>query len=143
MKFKDCIIGLVIALIGGANAGLSFSFISNKLLAGASAGVGFLVVGGVLLRFSLKAPKPYLWVTFYTSLIHLLAISLPMLVVRWMNIEAHFSQLFVWGIPGYEFHAYSMEFYKVLLAGLMVDGIRAWRCRHKNKKPETVSVPGS
>ncbi|MCB0407009.1 MAG: hypothetical protein KDD34_02330 [Bdellovibrionales bacterium] len=136
IRLRDCIIGFIIAIIGGALAGLSFSMISSRLLAGAVAGAGFLIVGGYLLRASLKAKSPYTWLTFYTSLIHLFGISIPMLVVRWQHPDLHFSQLEVWGISGPEFHLYSMYFYRVLLLGLVIDGLRAWWVGRLQKKSQ-------
>jgi hypothetical protein len=126
MKLKHCLIGLVLTVLGGVLAGLSFSFIASRAVAGAVAGGGFLVVGAYLLWISARAPRPYTWITFYTSLIHLFVISVPMLVVRWWQPDVHFSQLSIWGVPGLQFHLYSMYFYRVVLVGIVVDAIRAW-----------------
>ena len=141
MKIFDCVIGFIVAFLGGVLAGLSFSFISNKLIAGAVAGLGFVCVGLLLFRYSLKASKPYSWVTFYTSLIHLFGISLPMIIVRWLNVETPFAQLHIWGIQGHQFHAYSMQFYYVLLGGIVLDGLRAVYIRTKKNQSSSALVP--
>lgn len=136
MKWQDCLKAFVLAFFGGALAGISFSLISSKLLAGAIAGLGFLIVGAFCLKMSLKAQKPWMWVTFYTALIHLFGISIPMIVFRWMDPEVPFAQLNVWGIPGHQFHFYSTNFYYTLMLGLVLDGIRAWwKQKSQYKKP--------
>ena len=115
MKWQDCLKALGLALAGGVLAGLSFSLIPSRLIAGAVAGVGFLLVGGYCLKVTLRASKPWIWVTFYTSLIHLFGISLPMIIVRWMDPSMPFAQMKVWGIPGHQFHFYSTNFYYTLI----------------------------
>lgn len=133
MKLKSCLIGLVLAVAGGILAGLSFSLISSRLLAGAVAGGGFLIVGGYLFWISVRAERPWTWVTLYTSFVHLFVISIPMVVVRWWQPDVHFSQLSVWGISGIQFHLYAMYFYRVLLAGIVIDAFRAWWLGRKSK----------
>lgn len=138
MKWQDCIKALGLALAGGVLAGLSFSLIPSRLIAGAVAGVGFLIVGGYSLKISLKAPKPWIWVTLYTSVIHLFGISLPMIIVRWMDPSIPFAQMKVWGIPGHQFHFYSTNFYYTLMLGLALDGVRAWLVERSKNKSQSV-----
>ncbi len=137
MKWQDCLKALGLALIGGALAGLSFSLIPSRLVAGAVAGAGFLGVGGYCLWITWRAQKPWMWVTFYTSLVHLFGISLPMIIVRWMDPSVPFAQMKVWGIQGHQFHLYSTNFYYTLILGLALDGLRAWIAEHSKNKSQS------
>jgi hypothetical protein len=137
MSVKTWILGIVLVLLGGANAGLVFSMIESRYTAALVAGGGFVIVGLYLIALVWGHQRPFSWWTFYTSHLHLLVVSLPMIGVRVMNPGVAFENLTVLGLPGPDFHQYSTFFYQFMLLGVVADSVRFY---HKKKRSEAPLV---
>jgi len=124
MNLKTWFVGVGLTLLGSINAGAVFALLESRFLAAMIAGGGFLIVGVYLVALVWADQKPWRWLSFYTSHIHLLVISIPMILVRVLNPEAEFEELTVLGMPGPVFHEYSTLFYQVLLACTVIDVAR-------------------
>ncbi|MGE4133875.1 MAG: hypothetical protein AB7F86_19720 [Bdellovibrionales bacterium] len=115
---------LAIAVAGGA-----FALISSKVVAGLVAGsyfIGFaLFILWRISHWNLFGSSLREWpVLILPLLVHLLAVSVPMLVVRLMNLDQEFSTLTIWGLPAQQFHKLSTQVFSALMVATVVDLVR-------------------
>lgn len=82
-------------------------------VAGLIAGSAFVFVGiyGVRVSWPERRNRHLSLAVLGLSLIHLLAIALPMLAFRLLNWNQPFSKIAVWGLSGPEFHQISTRLY--------------------------------
>ena len=112
----------------------SFRYVTPRLLAGALAGASFLSVGAWIVISGVRTPALRRTASFALGAIHLFAVAIPMVAVRFLNPHEAFSDLKIWGLSGPDFHRLSTSVYFVLLAATVFDLILAVR-----RKPKRLS----
>lgn len=127
MKSRDLQIFLALQVLAIVIAGLSFSLIESRLVAGAIAGLYFLSSGIYMLMRAWSWSGKWASACFYPLLIHVFAITLPMLISRFMQSENNFEEVTILGLPGPVFHRLSTIVFGALVLGTVIDLIRAKR----------------
>jgi len=127
MRTRDFGLFLGVELFAIAWAGLWFSTLDNKILAGALAG-GYFLFSGLYMLWRLRGWSPR-WQspTWYVLLVHVFAISLPMLISRFMQINLSFEDVRILGLTGPQFHQVSNYVFMALIFSTIVDGVRVKR----------------
>ncbi len=111
-------------------AGTMFSILESKKLAGALAGGYFVISGLAMLALASKWPAKWKSLTWYMLFVHVFAISLPMLVSRFMQSEMAFEDVRILGMPGPAFHNLSSTVFSLLIGATLVDLIRTrWQAQ--------------
>lgn len=129
MTWRELTIFLGLQLVAIAVAGLSFSLINNRLIAGAVAGSYFITSGlYMILRTSRYAGKWHL-LYWYPLLVHVFVISIPMVVIRFLNSDKAFENIKILGLEGPVFHRLSTTIFSLLILGTIIDIARLWRTR--------------
>ena len=124
MNRRDLILFFILQILAIVWAGTVFSILQAKL-AGGLAGGYFVVSGLFMLSRARRWPKRWSSLTWYCLMLHVFAISLPMLIARFLQIDAEFSEVRVMGIPGPVFHNISSTVFSILMLATVVDWIRA------------------
>lgn len=112
------VIGLVV---------LVFRVFHERLVAGAVAGSIFVSLGSWILWVGLRSRSFRSTFTFWAGCAHLFLSALPLMVTRFLNQSASFTDVRVLGLPGPVFHQLSTGIYFVLLLATIVDQVRFWR----------------
>lgn len=127
MKRRDVFVFLGLELLAIAVAGLSFALIENRLIAGFTAGAYFLGSGLFMLFRIVQTGSLWKMLMTYPLLVHVFAISLPMLITRALSADQAFESVFILGMPGPVFHKLSTTVFSVLMLATSVDLVRVWR----------------
>ena len=126
MSWRELALFLGLQMIAIAVAGLAFGLIESRLLAGAVAGSYFVFSGlYMVLRTSRYAGKWHL-LYWYPLLIHVFVISIPMVLTRFLNSDRIFEEVRILGLEGPEFHRLSTSVFSLLIAGTLIDLVRAF-----------------
>jgi hypothetical protein len=125
MTTRRFVLYLVFEVLAVIVAMASFRYIGSRLMAGAFAGACFTAIGAWIFVSGLRLAPLRRSLSFYVGSIHLLAVAIPMMAVRFWNPTAPFSELNIWGLSGPAFHKLSTDVYFVLLASTIIDAIRA------------------
>ena len=126
-RMKKFMILLVVEVLVVVVAMSSFRFISERLLAAAVAGTVFVCLGLAIFIMGIRDAKFRKTFTFTIGCVHLFAVALPMMIVRFLNTTSAFSQVDIWGLPGPVFHKLSTYVYFALMLGAIADGVLARR----------------
>ncbi len=107
-------------------AGL-FALLPSRPLAGALAGLYFLGSGLFMLYRVRRWTAPWKSLTLYALLVHVFLISIPLLLVRYLNRGVDFSSLHIFGIAGPTFHRVSTVVFFALILATWIDWLRVRR----------------
>lgn len=127
MNFRDLRTFFFLEIFAIFWAGAVFKIFESRLLAGSLAGAYFLGLGFYILYRIFNWKRPYNSITLYPALVHVLAVSLPMIVVRFMNPDRNFNDIKIMGLEGPVFHQLSTVVFSVLILATVIDGWRAWK----------------
>jgi hypothetical protein len=125
MNRKDLLWFLGLELFAILWAGVAFALLPSKLLAGALAGGYFVLSGFYMLARVQRWPRKWQSCTWYFLLGHVFAISLPMLISRFVQRDIGFGDVRIWGLPGPVFHNVSTIVFSGLILATVVDWARA------------------
>ena len=103
-----------------------FKLIENKPVAGALAGLYFVGSGLFMLYRAVSWPKRWAALTWYCLFIHVFVISLPMLLLRFLQCDMAFENVQVLGLSGPQFHQLSSLVFTALMIATATDWLRAW-----------------
>jgi len=127
MNVRDLTLFLGLQLFAVIWAGICFSFIESRLLAGALAG-GYFVLSGLFMAWrSWRWQNKWRSATIYPLFVHVFAISLPMVVARFMQAGTGFEAVTILGLGGPTFHRISSWVFGVLVLATLIDLIRLRR----------------
>lgn len=125
MNRRDLFVFLVLELFAIAWAAAMFKWIESRLFAGALAG-GYFVISAAYITWRVSRWEDR-WrsACFYPLLLHLFGVSLPMVISRFLQANQVFENVQIWGLSGPEFHRLSGWVFSALIAGTVVDIVRA------------------
>ena len=127
MNRRDLFLFLFLQMFAVVWAGAVFALIEERRVAGALAG-GYFVVSGLVM-----VVKAWWWgdtwraLCWYPLLAHVFAISLPMVITRFMHVQLAFSEVKIWGLEGPQFHRLSSAVFGALVAATVIDLARVLR----------------
>ena len=121
MRRNELALFLVLEVIAVVLAALVFKLIESRLLAGMIAGAYFVNSGLYMLWRIMQWPRRWRSLTLYPLLVHVFLISLPLVVVRALNMNMAFEDITVWGIPGPVFHKFSTTIFSIVVLATIVD----------------------
>ena len=127
MNRKQLFVFLALELFAIVWAGVMFSTLNSKVFAGALAGGYFVVSGITMLALANKWPDKWKSLTWYMLFIHVFAISLPMLISRFLQVQSSFEEVRILGLPGPAFHNVSSTVFSMLIAATVGDLLRTWK----------------
>lgn len=127
LKRSDLFLFLVLELVAIVIAGASFSLIESRLAAGFVAGSYFLGFGLYVLSRLYRSGQMWKMIMTYPLLVHVFAISLPLMITRLLTMQDAFESVFVLGLPGPVFHRLSTTIFSILILGTLIDLGRVWR----------------
>lgn len=133
MNRRQLFIFLALELFAIVWAGVMFSTLPSKIVAGALAGGYFVVSGVFMLALASQWPDKWKSFTWYMLFVHVFAISLPMLVSRFMQVQNSFEEVRIMGLPGPVFHNVSSGVFTLLITATVADLLRTWRVAHSQK----------
>jgi len=122
---------VLLEVIGVVVAASVFQLLESRLLAGMIAGAYFINSGAYMLWRIVQWPDRFRSFTLYPLLIHVFAISFPIVIVRALNINVDFNDLMILGVPGPVFHRISTIVYGILIFATIGDLTRARRALAK------------
>lgn len=105
---------------------LIFKFIEPKKLASLFAATLFVSCSAIVFWGEIKYHQLRSF-SFFSAVGFFSIFSAPMLVIRLLNYDLDFSEIYIWGIPGPDFHKYSNYGFWVLSVSSIVDYIRTKR----------------
>lgn len=122
---------ILAAEIGAAAfAVIIFRLIEDRPFAGLWAGAVFLALGFVISALGVQSRAFRSSWTFRVGCVHLLGIALPMLATRVVTWGTDFSKVSVFGIGAAHFHGLARFVFIALVAGTVVDMVRASERKH-------------
>lgn len=110
----------------------TFRLIEERRIAALVAGSQFIFIGTLLFAQSLRLPHRRTSLLFWSSLIFLFGVALPMVIQRLRYWNHDFSEISIWGISGPHFHSLSNGFYLLLIAGVIAEWIKVRAGVRKN-----------
>lgn len=131
MNRRDLSIFLALEVAAIAWAGLVFKIFDSRLLAGLMAGSYFVGFGLFVLWRIWRWPDRLRALTFYSLVVHLFVISIPMMAVRFAQSQSAFEDVLIWGLPGPVFHRMSTTVFSALIACTVIDLIRTRTSRSR------------
>lgn len=127
----------ILELLVSATVVAIFRLIEDRFLAGMVAGSLFIAVGLLIVGRGLAERTFRRSATFVIGCVHLLAIAMPMVVVRLLNRDVEFREIRIWGMPGPVFHGLSEMLYLILLIATFGEGLWRWQKGRKLIRPST------
>lgn len=124
MKTRDLTWFLGLELFAIVWAGVVFSLLTSRLVAGGLAGLYFVGSASLMLYWASSWQEKWRSLCLYPLIVHLFVISLPMLVVRFLNADQPFENVHIWGLEGPQFHRLSTTVFTILMIATVVDLIR-------------------
>jgi hypothetical protein len=126
MNRRDLLLFLGLEIFAIIWAGTMFSLLENKLVAGALAGGYFVVSGLFMLYRASRWPRRWASLTWYSLMIHVFVISLPMLLSRFLQRDLDFNEVRILGLSGPQFHQLSSVIFTMLMVATVLDWVREW-----------------
>jgi hypothetical protein len=126
MNQRDLRIFLILQILAIAVAGTAFSQLSSKIVAGAIAGSFFVGSGLFMFKRLWRWSDKWRSFTLYPLFIHVFLISIPMVTVRFSQIQSNFEDIKIWGLEGPIFHRLSSNIFMLLVAATIIDLIRSY-----------------
>lgn len=122
---------LIAQFFAAGVAAVVFRLGLDPRIAGLIAGSVFIGVGlmGVKSGWGVRLIGVPGYAVLLMSLIHLLAVALPMLAFRILHWAEPFSKVAVWGLSGPDFHQLSTRLYGIWM---IFTALAAWRARKKS-----------
>ena len=133
MNVRDLLTFLGLQIFSIAVAGGSFALIENRLVAGGIAGGYFVISGLFMVWRSMKWKDKWHSFAVYPLFAHVFAISIPMMISRFLQAGTDFEAVRIFGLEGPEFHKLSTRLFMVLIAGTTIDLIRVWRAERATR----------
>lgn len=129
MRVQNFLVFLGLQILAIVWAGLSFAMIESRIMAGALAGGYFILSGLYMVGKLAQDPKRWSFLMWYPLLVHVFAISIPMVITRFMNADQPFESVRILGMEGPTFHRLSTTVFGLLVLGTLIDLARVWRAR--------------
>lgn len=126
--YKPTFLRILILFLNVVAVVILFRVIADKKIAATVAGLTFVGTSSLLV-WQMHRLRPlgsaihYRSLTFWICGAFLLLIAIPMVSVRILNWSTEFSELFIWGLPGPDFHQLSSKFFSLQLLAVAVDGL--------------------
>jgi hypothetical protein len=118
---RDLYIFLGLEFFAVVWAGAVFSLVSTRLLAAALAG-GFFVLSAFYMTWrAWNWPECWRSATIYPLTVHLWAVSLPMLITRFLHAGDAFADVRIWGLSGPQFHRLAGGVFACLILCTLID----------------------
>lgn len=115
---------LIIELAVIAAVTVIFKIIPTRLYAGAMAGTLFVALGVWIVISGVRDRQVRRSASFALGAIHLFVISLPMMLIRFLNASSAFADVRIFGLAGPAFHQLSSVVYLLLIVATLVDWYR-------------------
>lgn len=125
MKLSELVLFLTLQLTAIVVAGAAFALIETRLIAGAIAGSYFILSGLYMVLRTFRYAGKWRLALWYPLLTHVFLISIPMVVVRFLNSGSDFGQVKIWGLDGPTFHRLSTIVFVSMVLGTLIDIFRA------------------
>lgn len=101
-----------------------FRIIPTRLYAGAVAGTLFVALGAWIVVSGVRDRRVRRSASFALGAVHLFVISLPMMIVRFLNASSAFADVKIYGLAGPAFHQLSSVVYLLLILATLSDWYR-------------------
>jgi hypothetical protein len=124
-RTKDLFLFLGLEVASVVIAASSFALIPSKTVAAGIAGGYFFLFSAFMLFRMLRWPKWWEAWTFYPTGLFLFGIAIPMLWVRFTNIQVPFNKLHILGIPGPEFHQMATSMLGLLFLVTLAEAVHS------------------
>lgn len=130
MNRRDLVLFFILEILAIFWAGMLFATLENKRFVGALAGAYFVLSGLFMLYRAVRWPARWSSPTWYALMVHVFVISLPMLLLRFLQRDLDFNDVRILGLSGPAFHNLSSIVFTLLIVATIVDWIRAtWAAR--------------
>lgn len=104
-----------------------FKIVSTRLYAGAMAGTLFVALGVWIVFSGFREKQILKSASFVLGAIHLFAVALPMMIIRFLNSSSAFGDVKILGLSGPAFHQLSTVVYLLLIVATLIDWYRFHR----------------
>lgn len=131
MNRSDLKMFLILQFLGMAVAGAVFSYFTSKIVAGAIAGTFFVSSGLFMFKRIWRWPGKWRSIALYPLFLHVFAISIPMVSVRFSQMQSSFEDIKIWGLEGPIFHKLSSTIYTILIVATVLDLARTYLVERK------------